>query len=787
MRTKNRKRIGPVPISLVAALALAAFLSVGLLMVVGSQPQPVAAQDADCTIDATTLTTTPVECKSTNGMATIKFTGVAAAATDANAVTLHLMIRDDSGSLRLYKNGEVEYNTTDNQYEITFDGAEADLGTQGAPAPSPMRYRYQEVTVPGAKAVDGELEKNSVSVMVSGDVTIYKGALPGVGLRPKIDGGPDTDARRQLAPMHDAFVDVTLLGAPAIGKDSTNDRNKIVDDFKQCTVGEDTNDPAGTDLDGNMDDCRVAGDDVADEGDMPESLSKLDADGGVTTYADADASVLDGKTDEVTLTGTMVVESTAVVIRATIKDAKKQILEGVEVTFTATSVPAGIENRARSYDSSATGMAYHTIEGLPMDKPYRVTVVVTAGEDNPLTVGTIVIARAGDLDTITAEACATVMLGETDTKMDGCMTGYNPKMIYGPGDGFFIYAKATDSRGTKVMPDPFVVKPATAATWWDTLDCMEMNDAVMPMDDEPAVGSDDPMADPKSPYCAMYADLSAEAMPVVMRAFGKAYGDATDAFDITAAGKPVDDGMLMLTVEGNAPGAKYLLDVVGTAGPNNKMITKSDQVRVIVSGKVHEYKVEPEEQFVMPRRSAEFTVKALDENGNPPDFDTDKDIVKVVADYGIVRGSGYDRSNSELTLSTTTGEGKFTFVMPRDAQDGEEFVVLVGEGDMQVEVMVTVGMAVTPQPMLTAPTGVMAMSDAAGMVTVTWTPGTDAIGHLVFLFKSDFSGTPMMDTPSGDSHTFNDVPAGSYIAVVVSYRSASEYMYEAFLSAVAVQ
>ena len=83
-----------------------------------------------------------------------------------------------------------------------------------------------------------------------------------------------------------------------------------------------------------------------------------------------------------------------------------------------------------------------------------------------------------------------------------------------------------------------MVKPATAATWWDTLDCpWMMNDAVMPMDDEPAVGSDDPMADPKSPYCAMYAGLSAEAMPVVMRAFGKAYGDATKAFNITAAGK----------------------------------------------------------------------------------------------------------------------------------------------------------------------------------------------------------------------------------------------------------
>ena len=51
-----------------------------------------------------------------------------------------------------------------------------------------------------------------------------------------------------------------------------------------------------------------------------------------------------------------------------------------------------------------------------------------------------------------------------------------------------------------------MVKPATAAmSWWDTLNCMEMNDAVMPMDDEPAVGPDDMT----SPYCKMYAGLSA--------------------------------------------------------------------------------------------------------------------------------------------------------------------------------------------------------------------------------------------------------------------------------------
>ena len=75
-----------------------------------------------------------------------------------------------------------------------------------------------------------------------------------------------------------------------------------------------------------------------------------------------------------------------------------------------------------------------------------------------------------------------------------------------------------------------------------------MNDAVSPKEDEPATGIAD--TDGTTPYCKMYADLSAEAMPVVKRAglasadvcqqivddgdsagHGKR-GDRTDAFSI---------------------------------------------------------------------------------------------------------------------------------------------------------------------------------------------------------------------------------------------------------------
>ena len=51
--------------------------------------------------------------------------------------------------------------------------------------------------------------------------------------------------------------------------------------------------------------------------------------------------------------------------------------------------------------------------------------------------------------------------------------------------------------------------------WWNMLNCVEMNDAVTPTGDEPAVGADTD----GTTYCKMYDDLSAEATVVVQRAY----------------------------------------------------------------------------------------------------------------------------------------------------------------------------------------------------------------------------------------------------------------------------
>ena len=97
----------------------------------------------------------------------------------------------------------------------------------------------------------------------------------------------------------------------------------------------------------------------------------------------------------------------------------------------------------------------------------------------------------------------------------------------------------------------------------------------------------------------------------------------------------------------------------------------------------------------------------------------------------------------------------------------------VGTAYTQATAMTEAG---PPSTALTAPTMVEAMG-GAGTVTVTWEDGQNAVGHLVLLL--DGADIEAMETaPTGNSHTFTDLSSGVYIAVVVSYKSTSDYHYD---------
>ena len=79
---------------------------------------------------------------------------------------------------------------------------------------------------------------------------------------------------------------------------------------------------------------------------------------------------------------------------------------------------------------------------------------------------------------------------------------------------------------------------------------------------------------------------------------------------------------------------------------------------------------------------------------------------------------------------------------------------------------------------LTKPSNIQYTTDAAGAVTVSYTPGENALGHLILWFNDDFSGEAKTGHPVGNAYTFNGITPGDYVAVVVAYDAAGDYVYE---------
>ena len=376
-----------------AMVAVAAFLAIGLLA--NNGVQPVAAQDADCTVEiaADGTVTSAAACIVQGDMATVEFQGDAAATVDH---TLSLLIADPDGRITAYPSGTVWANS---QLE---DGANNAVGSDAA-----MKYRYQSITVPKAEAnpTTGLVEGQTVSITVKGNVHIWAGTVSVTAAITGITIGDPATGARAIASGATALA-ITFLGAPAIGVDG-DDANSIVDDTIETTVT-----PPFTDT--------------------TESRSKLEAVTGTTT-----TTVIDGGSADHVLTGIQ----DEVTITATVQDAHGNDLEDVEVTFTATSDPAGVESSTRVVDSRANGTAPRTISGLPTDSGYRVTVAVSA---DGVDLGSIVIARSGDLTTFTALICAADS-GNTDTD-DGCGANSRPQSVFGDVDGTFrIVTTAKDA------------------------------------------------------------------------------------------------------------------------------------------------------------------------------------------------------------------------------------------------------------------------------------------------------------------------------------------------------
>ena len=79
---------------------------------------------------------------------------------------------------------------------------------------------------------------------------------------------------------------------------------------------------------------------------------------------------------------------------------------------------------------------------------------------------------------------------------------------------------------------------------------------------------------------------------------------------------------------------------------------------------------------------------------------------------------------------------------------------------------------------LTAPS-ITAATAGTGTITVEWTPGENADGHLAMLFTDDFVADPVVatKTETDTTHTFPNVANGGYVVVVVSYTNSFDFQF----------
>ena len=436
-------------------------------------------------------------------------------------------------------------------------------------------------------------------------------------------------------------------------------------------------------------------------------------------------------------------DANGIMVTATIKDAKGRAVSGGDkdsrVDFSVMYAEGSdLTDNAKDYGSRVEVKKGTNTAGLEVsgwkanEKAVIVTVSATfTGPTAPdgLYLGTVTLVRVAE--TASAADFATYScMSQGDAKASkGCMAGYaaSADMRFGRGEHFVVHGQFNDSLGSKVDRNP-QLKLSGAA-----------NDALESANS--ATG---------------YSPSASAGSLLVMVKEDAAFGDYT------------------ITITNGRSGDAEVTQVLP----------------VYVAGPPASYTVDPMETHIPLRSRATFTVTATDEMNGIPAFTTTgddrNDMVLIDATYGDVRGAKID-ADDELTLDMNTGMGYFNYTLPRDAEQGETFSIFVGEGDMQVEVMVTAGEPGTGTGTgtdLTPPTNVRAgpvTQFGASDIQVLWTPGMNADGHYVALLSEDLSYlVEELVSLGADAtmHKFSNVASGTYKVAVMSFRISDAGMTE---------
>ena len=735
MRTKNAKRLWPVPATL-AVMALAALLAFGLMATNGAQPA--AAQDADCTFELANngaIPTTDITCTAVGDTAVVEFKGHADHGED---VTLSVLIADKSGPISAYPQG-TDWSSGNTQLEV------------GGEAASPAKYRYMPIEIPKAASnpTTGIVEGQSVTIMVKGDVRVWAGSVSVTSDIANIPDDNDLDGSRAVAAAGTA-IDITFLGMPAIGKDADTDFNTTVDDDTtvQCMRTGDTRTPPRIVAEGA--DCATPADQDAinpnPDQDVIESRSKL----VVVDSADTPVTrqILDGGELEIDMAAT-----DSITIYALIEDEERNQLLDTDVNFTATTMPADIVAVSDLTDEEDTEAASSTLAGnvtgmeendavatfmlddlADIEGSYRITIVLTVGD---LELGTVVLKRQGDVEKIVAgvfnAACFTP--GGTAEAPDYSTAKFNAKNKgcaamgdverFGAGEMIFVKAHLEDALNTIVTSET-------------NLDSELATDDDLLGDDGNVITIDDPVmtGDPATAWMYMIdedATLGDHMITVSTTVKGKDNADIPDVtLTVAVAGEP------------------HMLELGG-----------ADNIPL--------------------NGSQTFTVTATDMLGGVP-YITDmnnKVTISVQPTDALVVGT--DTSN-QVTLDEDTGMAEFTVYASLDADDGDAGRIIARSGDLEHILPITFGEAAEmPSDDLTPPMGID-VSKLLNTISVVWTPNTAQNATLikVVLFNEDSTAivaiksyNPASSDPG--AHDFENVAPGTYEVAVASYRPGERH------------
>ncbi|MYC34799.1 MAG: fibronectin type III domain-containing protein [Chloroflexi bacterium] len=483
--------------------------------------------------------------------------------------------------------------------------------------------------------------------------------------------------------------------------------------------------------------------DAADNLDQSDSTFSADADFVVEVVfleaPDRNMSTV-AVPDQIGATGT---ETITVVV----KDRTGNVVENANVDFRLVNADSRIRfsnnRRVLLGESDSNGMETAIVNGLPTTGPVRVGVEVSIGDDITKMVYLI---RKGDPATVNLSAYA-------DTPITRAT-----------GESFFVRAVAYDSAMNDVSDDTganlmvagsdddsqaaITVSDAPPAEWWDTLDCPQRNDAVMPRYDEPAAAKDDSgmgIDDPASPYCAMYDDLEDAAKAVARRAARQWFKVAIND-DATPA----------------PAGVAYALKATAGTGDDAVM---SDPLEFAVLGGIDLLELTGPEGLGSSQAVSGFAVAATSDDGAMPGNVQGEMVTITFTPTDAASVVGSDNRQVELDAQ---GMASFSILADPGRLSGGNLIIIAshGEGDDQIlsaplevgagpttTTTTTGGTTGAVETTLGPPSGLTATA-GDGQVTLSWTPGANADIHWVF-------GLTQEDRAAGDYSNLISTQANS--------------------------